>query len=82
LCEELEELEEVIGAAATATAASRALGSRRTNDDDVLGELLLGKVLSSCACALGGGGGNECVFSGKRKKLDACRFPLENLGNL
>jgi len=46
LCEELEELEEVIVGVA-ATAASKALGSRRTNDD-VLGELLvLGKVLAS-----------------------------------
>lgn len=65
---------------AAATAASRALGSRRTNDDDVvvmvLGELLHGKLLSSgCGCC----GGNECVFSGKRRKVDG---PLANLGNL
>lgn len=81
LCEELEELDEVIGAAATA--ASKALGSRRTNDD-VLGELLLGKVLgSACGCCnSGGGGGNECVFSGNLKKVDACKLPLENFGNL
>lgn len=68
---------------AAATAASSALGSRRTNDDDVVvvlvlvfGELLHGKLLSSgCGCC----GGNECVFSGKRRKLDG---PLANLGNL
>lgn len=65
---------------AAATAASSALGSRRTNDDDVvvmaLGELLHGKLLSSgCGCC----GGNECVFSGKRRKVDG---PLANLGNL
>lgn len=63
------EVEEVVGA--MATAASNALGSRRTNDE-VLGELLLGKGLGSgWDCCRDGGGGKECVLSGNRKKLDA-----------
>lgn len=61
--------EEVVGA--LDAAASRALGSR--TNDEVLGELLLiGKELGSdVGCCWDGGGGNECVFSGKRKKLEA-----------
>jgi len=74
------EVAEVVGV--MATAASSALGSRRTNDE-VLGELLLGKGLcSGWGCCRDGGGGNECVLSGNRKKVDVWRLLLENFGNL
>lgn len=59
------EVEEVVGA--MATAASNALGSRRTNDE-VLGELLLGKGLGSgWDCCRDGGGGRSASCPGIAK---------------